>query len=55
MECEEKGLSFEEVIETVDSYIEEQNTYFVLETLETLKKKRKINRSKSASGISIKY
>ena len=37
-ECEEKGMSFQEVIETVESYIEEQHTYFVLETLDTLKK-----------------
>ena len=37
-ECEEKQMSFEEIIKTVDAYIEEQHTYFVLETLETLKK-----------------
>lgn len=37
-ECEEKGMSFQEVIETVESYIEEQHTYFVLETLDILKK-----------------
>ena len=37
-ECEEKGYSFEEVIEHVEAYIEEQHTYFVLENLDTLRK-----------------
>jgi DegV family protein with EDD domain len=37
-ECEEAGMSFAEVIENVERYIEEQNTYFVLESLETLHK-----------------
>lgn len=37
-ECEEKGMSFEETVETVEAYIEEQHTYFVLETLDTLRK-----------------
>ena len=30
IECENKGLSFEEVISTVDEYIEEMSTFFVL-------------------------
>lgn len=56
MECEEKGLSFENVIEAVDSYIEEQNTYFVLETLETLKKNGRLTGVKAlvASALNIK-
>ena len=37
-ECEERGESFEEVIEHVEAYIEEQHTYFLLETLDILKK-----------------
>lgn len=37
-ECEEAGMSFEEVIRTVESYIESQVTWFVLESLETLRK-----------------
>ena len=36
-ECEEAGMTFEEVIQTVEEYIESQKLYFVLETLETLK------------------
>ena len=37
-ECEEAGMSFEQVIEAVDAYIEEQHTFFVLETLEKVRK-----------------
>ena len=37
-ECEKKGLSFKEVIDTVEAYIEEQHTYFLLETLDILKR-----------------
>ncbi len=37
-ECEEAGMSFEEVIAAVDAYIEEQHTFFTLESLETLRK-----------------
>ena len=37
-ECEEAGMSFEQVIRTVESYIESQVTWFVLESLETLRK-----------------
>ena len=37
-ECEEAGMTFEEVIQTVEEYIESQKLYFVLETLESLKK-----------------
>lgn len=28
VECEEKGLSFEEVVSEVEKYIEEMNTFF---------------------------
>ena len=37
-ECEEQGMTYEQVIETVEAYIESQHTYFVLETLDTLRK-----------------
>lgn len=33
-ECEDKGMTFEEVIDTVETYIEDQRTYFLLESLE---------------------
>ena len=42
-ECEEAGMAFEEVIQTTENYIQEQNTYFVLENLETLKKNGRLS------------
>lgn len=55
-ECEEAGLSFEEVVAKVDAYIAEQNTYFVLETLETLRKNGRLSNIKAfvASALNIK-
>ena len=55
-ECEEKGLSFEEVIAAVNQYIEEQHTYFVLENLDTLRKNGRLTGIKSlvASALNIK-
>ena len=50
-ECEEKGMSFQEVIETVESYIEEQHTYFVLETLDILKKNGRLKGLKRRKEI----
>ena len=46
----------EEVIETVESYIEEQHTYFVLETLDTLKKNGRLKGLKAvvATALNIK-
>ena len=37
-ECEEADMEFEELVETVEAYIDGQTTYFVLENLETLRK-----------------
>ena len=55
-ECEEKGMSFEEVVSTVESYIEGQHTYFVLENLDTLRKNGRLTGIKSfvASALNIK-
>ena len=55
-ECEEKGMSFQEVIETVDACIEEQHTYFVLETLDILKKNGRLKGLKAvvATALNIK-
>ena len=54
VECEEKGLSFEEVIETVDKYIEEMSTFFVLENLETLRKNGRLSRVKALVASALK-
>ena len=46
-ECEEAGLPFEQVIETVDAYIEQQHTFFVLDNLETLRKNGRLSKVKA--------
>lgn len=55
-ECEEAGMSFEEVTSVVEAYICEQNTFFVLENLETLRKNGRLSRAKAlvASALKIK-
>ena len=55
-ECEEKGMGFEQVIETVEAYIDSQNTYFVLETLDTLRKNGRLKGVKAvmATALNIK-
>lgn len=55
-ECEENGMSFEETVETVEKYISSQDTYFVLETLETLRKNGRLSNLKAfvASALNIK-
>ena len=55
-ECEEAGMSFERVVETVELYISTQNTYFVLENLETLRKNGRLSKTKAlvASALKIK-
>ena len=55
-ELEQQGLSFDEIISLVDEYIESQHTYFVLESLETLRKAGRLSGLKSiiASTLNIK-
>lgn len=55
-ECEEQGMDFEQVKDCVESYIEGQNTYFVLENLDTLRKNGRLTGIKSfvASALNIK-
>lgn len=55
-ECEEEGLSFEEIVQKVEAYIESQNTFFVLENLDTLRKSGRLNFVKAfvASALKIK-
>lgn len=55
-ECEEKGMEFEEIVEQVDCYIAEQNTFFVLENLETLRKNGRLSNLKAfvANALKIK-
>lgn len=46
-QCEKAGMTFEEVVESVECYIEEQHTYFVLENLDTLRKNGRLTGIKS--------
>lgn len=55
-ECEEAGMTFEDVVAQVDAYISGQITYFVLENLETLRKNGRMSKVKAlvASALNIK-
>ena len=55
-EFEEAGCSFDEVVEKVEEYIQSMNTYFVLETLETLRKNGRLSNLKAfiANSLNIK-
>lgn len=55
-QCEEAGMSFEEVVETVEKFTREMHTYFVLETLENLRKNGRLSLVKAlvASALNIK-
>ena len=55
-ECEEAGMSFEQVVETVENFITEQITYFVLESLEALRKNGRLTGMKAivATALNIK-
>ena len=55
-ECEEAGMAFAEVVDTVERYITGQHTYFVLENLDTLRKNGRLTGIKSlmAGALNIK-
>lgn len=54
--CEEMGMAFKDVVSHVEKYIEGQHTYFVLETLETLRKNGRLTGIKAvvATALNIK-
>jgi len=55
-DCEAAGMEFEQVVNAVESYIEGQKTFFVLESLDTLRKSGRLTGIKSlmASTLNIK-
>lgn len=55
-ECEEAGMDFETVIRTVEQFILELHTYFVLESLDNLRKNGRLSAVKAllASALNIK-
>lgn len=56
MECEAAGMEFQRIVEAVEAYIASQNTYFVLENLDTLRKNGRLSNFKAffASALKIK-
>ena len=53
-ECEKAGLSFEEVVRTVEEYISGQNTFFVLENLDALRKNGRLSGVKAFVATALK-
>ena len=55
-ECEDSGMSFDEVVSAVETYIDEQKTYFVLDNIDTLKKNGRLTGLKAlvATALNIK-
>lgn len=56
MELEEQGLSFEEIVDKINDFRNKMNTYFVLDSLETLRKNGRLSSVKAAvaSTLNIK-
>ena len=56
MELEEKGLSFEKIVEKIEAFRDSIHTYFVLDNLETLRKNGRLSGVKAlvASTLNIK-
>lgn len=56
VDCEEQGMEFEQIVTEVEEFIERQNIYFVLESLETLRKNGRLSGVKAlvASALNIK-
>ena len=55
-ECEDKSMSFDEVVADVEAYIDTQKTYFVLDNIDTLKKNGRLTGLKAlvATALNIK-
>ncbi|MCR5784975.1 MAG: DegV family protein [Eubacterium sp.] len=55
-ECEEKGMDYDAVVSEAESYRDKINTFFVLESLETLRKNGRLSNLKAfvASKLNIK-
>ena len=53
-ECEKAGLAFDEVVRTVEEYISGQNTFFVLENLDALRKNGRLSGVKAFVATALK-
>lgn len=54
MECEAAGMSFEETVKTVEAFIHEKGTWFVLESLDTLRKNGRLSTMKAMLATALK-
>lgn len=53
-ECEAAGMEFEQLVDTVEQYIDSQVTYFVLENLDTLRKNGRLSNIKAFLATALK-
>ena len=53
-ECEDAGMDFETLVDTVERYIDSQTTFFVLENLETLRKNGRLSKVKALVASALK-
>lgn len=53
-ELEAAGFAFEEIVERVEQYTEEQDTFFVLDNLETLRKNGRLSKMKALVATALK-
>lgn len=53
-ELEAEGCTFEEIVERVEQYTEEQDTFFVLDNLETLRKNGRLSKMKALVATALK-
>lgn len=53
-ECENAGMDFDAVVNTVEQYISEQHTFFVLENLDSLRKNGRLSKTKAFVATALK-
>lgn len=53
-ECEEAGMEFEDVVKTVEEFIASKRTWFVLESLEALRKNGRLSTMKAILATALK-
>ena len=55
VDCEEKGMEFEQIVTEVEEFIERQNIYFVLESLESASQKWTVEWREGVGRIGAEY
>ena len=54
VECEKAGMTFEQVVDTVENYIAVETTWFILENLDTLRKNGRLSKVKAFVATALK-